>query len=449
VGVAGANERSTPAPAYPGRVQGRATIRGAGSSVLRAPVEARTWLALLYLLSSFVVGVAWFCVIVTGLATGVALSILWVGIPLVGATIMAWRWGARLERRWIGATLGNAIADPYQPLPEGSRRRRWRVIVHDPATWKDLAYLLLLFPLGVLWSAIVVTVWTAAVGLLTLPFWYWTLPDGRAEIFSTGGDDAIFVVDGVGSALVAALVGLLLIPVAALVTRVVAGAHGCLAQGLLGASRGQLEARVKQLADARSRAVDHAGAERRRIERDLHDGAQQRLVALAMGLGLAREKLATDPAAAGVLVAEAHEEAKRALADLRDLARGIHPAILTEQGLDPALSALAARSPVPVEVEVSVGRLSAALEAAAYFIVAEALANVAKHASASRALVRVYRDGSLVVVEIEDDGTGGADENGNGLSGLADRAAAVEGRVAVSSPVGGPTLIRAELPCAS
>jgi signal transduction histidine kinase len=151
-----------------------------------------------------------------------------------------------------------------------------------------------------------------------------------------------------------------------------------------------------------------------------------------------------------VLVAEAHEEAKRALADLRDLARGIHPAILTEQGLDPALSALAARSPVPVEVDVRVGRLPTSVEASAYFIVAEALANVAKHASATRAVVRAHLEGGAVlVVEIEDDGEGGADANGNGLSGLADRAAAVEGRVVVTSPIGGPTLIRAELPCVS
>jgi len=447
VGLAGANGQGPRPAAYPGWVPGAITIRRAAASVLRAPVEARTWLALLYLLSSFVVGLAWFCLIVTGLVTGVSLAILWIGIPLVGATIWAWRWGARIERRWIAITLGNVIDDPYRPLPEATRRRRWKTIVHDRATWKDLAYLLLLFPLGTLWSVIVVTFWATAVGLLTLPLWYSTLPDGRAEVV-TVGDDPLFVVQGPGRALLAALVGLLLVPVAALVTRAVGGAHGCLAQSLLGASRRQLEARVKQLADARSRAVDHAGAERRRIERDLHDGAQQRLVALAMGLGLAREKLATDPAAAGVLVAEAHEEAKRALADLRDLARGIHPAILTEQGLDPALSALAARSPVPVEVEVTVGRLPAALEAAAYFIVAEALANVAKHASATSAVVRVHRDGGLLVVEVEDDGAGGADQNGNGLSGLADRAAAVEGRVEVSSPVGGPTLIRAELPCA-
>ncbi len=170
-----------------------------------------------------------------------------------------------------------------------------------------------------------------------------------------------------------------------------------------------------------------------------------------MGLGLAREKLDSDPDAARRLVVEAHEEAKRALVDLRDLARGIHPAILTEQGLDPALSAVAARSPVPVEVDVApdLGRFAPAIEGTAYFIVAEALVNVAKHATATRAHVRVSRQDDLLVVEIEDDGAGGADAGGNGLRGLADRATAVEGRLTVWSPSGGPTIVRAELPCAS
>jgi signal transduction histidine kinase len=194
--------------------------------------------------------------------------------------------------------------------------------------------------------------------------------------------------------------------------------------------------------------VDAAEDERRRIERDLHDGAQQRLVALAMDLGMAREKLRTDPQAATELVGEAHEEAKRALAELRDLARGIHPAVLADRGLDAAISALAARSPVPVGVDVATGRLPGPVESTAYFVVAEALTNAAKHARAGELAVRIARQGDLLVVEVTDDGAGGADPaRGNGLRGLADRVAAIDGRLTVTSPPGGPTLVRAELPC--
>jgi signal transduction histidine kinase len=198
-------------------------------------------------------------------------------------------------------------------------------------------------------------------------------------------------------------------------------------------------------------AVDVAAAERRRIERDLHDGAQQRLVALAMDLGMAREKFAGDPQAARTLLDEAHDEAKRALAELRNLARGIHPAVLTDRGLDAAVSALAARSPVPVEVDIDLhDRPPGAIESTAYFVVAEALANVAKHAAATHAQVRITKEGGRLVVEVRDDGVGGADPaGGSGLTGLADRVASIDGRLTVASPQGGPTVVRTELPCGS
>jgi signal transduction histidine kinase len=237
---------------------------------------------------------------------------------------------------------------------------------------------------------------------------------------------------------------------AAWAVRAMAAVHGVVALALLGPSEQQLQARVVALAASRDRAVDSAEAERRRIERDLHDGAQQRLVALAMDLGMARAKLESDPAAATALVGEAHEEAKRALAELRDLARGIHPAVLADRGLDAAISALAARSPVPVGVEVATGRLPGPVESAAYFVVAEALTNAAKHAGAAEIGVRIGRDRDLLVVEVTDDGAGGADPaRGSGLRGLADRVAAVDGRLTVTSPEGGPTVVRAELPCGS
>jgi signal transduction histidine kinase len=201
--------------------------------------------------------------------------------------------------------------------------------------------------------------------------------------------------------------------------------------------------------------MDAAAAERRRIERDLHDGAQARLVALAMDLGMAKEKFTTDPDAARELVESAHAEAKRAIVELRDLARGIHPAVLTDRGLDAALSALAGRSPVPVEVSVELpARLPESVEVVAYYVVAEGLVNVARHAEATRAWVTVRPGWGIAVIEVGDDGGGGAEvataeSNGlgpSGLAGLADRVAAVDGRLIVTSPPGGPTILRAELP---
>jgi signal transduction histidine kinase len=247
----------------------------------------------------------------------------------------------------------------------------------------------------------------------------------------------------------------------------VSRAHAALGRALLGPRRRDaLDERVEVLTEGRSKAVEAAIVERRRIERDLHDGAQQRLVSLAMALGMARQKLENGPggttagnpeaARATELVREAHEEAKRALAEIRDLIRGIHPAVLTDRGLDAAVSALAGRSPVPTSVDVELDeRPPEAAEITAYFVIAEALANVAKHSGASEARVWVRRErnarsgdhpGDPLVVEVVDDGRGGADPAGTGLAGLADRAVVLDGRLTVESPTGGPTRVRAELP---
>jgi signal transduction histidine kinase len=207
---------------------------------------------------------------------------------------------------------------------------------------------------------------------------------------------------------------------------------------------------VTELEISRERVVDAAEAERRRIERDLHDGAQQRLVALAMELGRAKAKFADDLDAARDLVDQAHVQAKEALTELRNLVRGVHPPVLTERGLDAALSGLAALCPVPVEVHVDVPvRPKSSVEAVAYFMVAEALTNVAKHSRASHAKVVVEGHGypGMLTVMISDDGIGGADVHSPGLSGLAGRVAGVDGRLSVESPSGGPTIIAAELPC--
>jgi signal transduction histidine kinase len=248
--------------------------------------------------------------------------------------------------------------------------------------------------------------------------------------------------------------GLLLTVIAMYVTRAMAIGHVLIARLLLGPSPSQQEnQRLRQktahLQASRARGVDAAEFERRRIERDLHDGAQQRLLAVAMDIGRARAKLDQDPEGARALIEQAHSGTKEAIAELRDLARGIYPAILTDRGLDPALSGLAGRAPVPVEVEVDLPeRPPAAVESIAYFIVAEALTNIAKYARATRASVRVSRDDAWVVIEVIDNGVGGAVARAEGgLAGLADRAATIDGMLIVDSPPGGPTIIRADLPC--
>ena len=216
-----------------------------------------------------------------------------------------------------------------------------------------------------------------------------------------------------------------------------------------GRLQAELRARVDELTASRARLLETGVAERRRLERDLHDGAQQRLVALSLDLRLAQGRLHTDPDRAAELLAHAQEELRLALAELRELARGIHPAVLADRGLDAALQALAARSPVPVTLEpVATGRLPEPVEAAAYFVVAEALANAARHAHATRVTVRIGQEEGRAVVEVADDGIGGADPaRGTGLHGLADRLSALDGRLAVDSPLGQGTRLRAEIPC--
>jgi signal transduction histidine kinase len=224
------------------------------------------------------------------------------------------------------------------------------------------------------------------------------------------------------------------------------------ARWLLGPGKGaDLEARVTQLETSRTAAVDSAEAERRRIERDLHDGAQQRLIAAAMDLGLARERLPGDPEGGTALVTSAHEEVKAALRELRDLVRGIHPVILEDRGLDAALSAVVARLPIPVHLAVDVDpRPGPAVESAAYFVTSEALANVTRHAEATQAWVTLERRPDRLLVTFVDDGRGGADPaRGTGLLGLRDRAEALGGTLRLTSPVGGPTRIEVELPCGS
>ena len=252
---------------------------------------------------------------------------------------------------------------------------------------------------------------------------------------------------GVQAAMLTA--ALLALPVAAYPLTAWAGARSALARAVLAPREAELDERLVEVTRSRARLVDAFELERRRIERDLHDGAQQRLVALTVSLGLARLDLAPDSAAAEQVDA-AHEQAKVVLTELRELIRGVHPQVLTDRGLPAAVSDAAGRSPVQVAVDVALPRrLPAAVEVAAYFAVCEALANIAKHSRAGRASVRGRLVEGVLVVEVGDDGVGGADPAaGSGLTGLADRISVVDGRLLLSSPAGGPTLIRVEIPCA-
>jgi signal transduction histidine kinase len=252
-------------------------------------------------------------------------------------------------------------------------------------------------------------------------------------------------------AVAAGVAGLVLAPVAASVSQGMMALHRAVVAGLLCDSERQvLERRVETLEGSRKAVLDVEATELRRIERDLHDGAQQRLVMLTIDLSLAAERIDSDPAAARALVVEAQDQARLALAELRDLVRGIAPAILLDRGLVPALSAIAGRCPVPTVVESTLPageRLPDATERAAYFVVAEAIANVAKHASAGRCEIRCRSEAGRLVVEVWDDGAGGARAiPGGGLAGLAGRVEALDGSLTVESPAGGPTLVHAEMP---
>jgi signal transduction histidine kinase len=399
----------------------------------------------LFLLSSLPLGILWFVVLTGLLSVGLALTIVWVGLPILVLAMLVCTLGAVVERWRLAALLGASLPSPYCPLPRSSVLARLRVRATDLAFWRALLYLFLLFPVG-LAEFFVVLALALSAAMATYPLWFWSLPAGQGIQWPG------FAADTLPEALLVMLVGLVIGTAAAASVLGAAWAHAGLGRALLGPSgRERLEERVEVLTESRSRAMDTEIAERRRIERDLHDGAQQRLVSLAMDLGMAKEKMAEDPEAARELVEEAHGEAKLALSEIRNLVRGIHPAILTDRGFDAALSALSERSPVPVEVDVGLeARLPEAVETTAYFVVAEALSNVAKHSSASAASVVVWHERTpeeRLVVQVTDDGGGGATPNANGgLSGLADRLSALDGRLLVQSPEGGPTLVRAEIP---
>ncbi|MDI3419610.1 sensor histidine kinase [Streptomyces luteolus] len=369
----------------------------------RLAFAGRTWREAAHLLLNLPLALLSFVYVVVVVAVGSALAVTVIGLPLLGLGLAGARGLGAMERARARGLLGTCVDEP-SPLPfrkdDGFLARTWGRL-KDPVGWRSLLYGFIRLPWGVL------TFTLTLVALLVL----W--------------------------------------PVLPFVVRGLSNADRAMVRGLLCPSD-ELERRIAELESDRGAVVDTAAADLRRIERDLHDGAQARLVNLAMGLGLAKEKLHEGQADATVaaMVDEAHGEVKLALQELRDLARGIHPAVLTDRGLDAALSSLAARCTVPVRVTVDLReRPAPAIEGIAYFTVSELLQNVSKHSGARSASVEVWRADRRLLLRVEDDGRGGATlDGGTGMSGLADRLGAVDGLFVVDSPAGGPTTVSAELP---
>ncbi|MEU1619080.1 sensor domain-containing protein [Streptomyces sp. NPDC005722] len=420
-------------------------------AALRAPFEARTWRELLYLLLNLPMGVIGFVFTVTMLSLGAGLLVTFLGLPVLAVMLAGCRGLGVVERERARQCLRIDVAAP-EPL----RRRPGQGFMSwlggqltSGASWRHILYFFVHFPWGVFTFSVAVSFVTYGWGLLTYPLWQWVFPaytdQPGLQLYGDGNGNGWWL-DTPFEVAMTSVLGLLLVLATPWLIRGMAYVDRGLVAGLLGPSR--LASRVTELESDRGTVVDTAAADLRRIERDLHDGAQARLVALAMDLGLAKEKLQEDPKAAATMVEEAHGEVKLALQELRDLARGIHPAVLTDRGLDAALSSLAARCTVPVEVSVDLpGRPVPAIEGIAYFTVSELLQNISKHSGASRAAVDLWRSGDRLMIHVVDNGSGGASTGrGSGLAGLAERLGAVDGVLAVDSPAGGPTTVAAELP---
>lgn len=335
---------------------------------------------------------------------GGVLVVVWIGLGILAGCLVATRSIANLHRRMAARVLGEPIPIPYRPLPPGGFFERARTVLGDPMTWRDLAWVLVAPVVGIVVSLLVLIL---LLGIVTgFIWWFATPPLMRAR------------------------------------------AH--FDRLLLAYSRTErLEQRVQDLTHSRAEVVDHSAAELRRLERDLHDGAQARLVALSMSLGLADAAFEGDPEQARRLVQDARATTTAAIADLRSVVRGIHPPVLADRGLGGALQAIALDMAIPVDLDIRLrGRPPAPVESAVYFAIAECLANVGKHADARHAWIALSHGDDRLRAVVGDDGRGGADADaGTGMLGVMRRLAAFDGTMSVSSPPGGPTLITLEVPC--
>ena len=426
---------------------------GSRQALLGAPVAAATWRAVAHATIGFPFLLVAGVVLLVLAPLGVTLvPVFGVGVPLLLVVLLAARLFARIERARLRAQLGIAI-EPGPP-PRARSLRSWAGLwaaLTEPAAWSAVLYsavalALVCVQLAVAWGL------GAVIALVASPLVAWDGGPSPAQV-------RLFALALVGPWVWAvACQGLALVHVW-LARSLLVGSTTAVERAEAAASAAREDAaraqqRAEHLDETRTRAVCAADDDRRRIERDLHDGAQQRLVALGVELGTARRAAGTDPAAAAAALDHAHHEIKETLAELRDLVRGIHPAVLTDRGLDAALSAIAARHPVPVTVDVpdavALSGASPGAQAAAYFVTAEALTNSARHAAASRVLVRAEIDDGMLRLEVGDDGCGGALATpGGGLDGLRSRVEALDGTFRLDSPADRGTRITVEVPCAS
>jgi signal transduction histidine kinase len=432
--------------------------------LLREPLTRNGRRQLEYAALGLLLAIPGFVFIVVAVTVGFGMSLsfagMLAGLPLLVVSLLGARRLGAVHRSLAGRLLELQVASPPPLRPQPGALGRARAVLTDPAGWRACAYLVLKLPLSVLSVIIVAYLLLWGLPYLTFPIWWEILHVNGVVIHVPGWlawwkPDPVLVAGSVHSL----AVSFALVPVGAAVLlycpwwlRQCNAVDGRLVARLLGPPLGN---RVRELEQTRARAVDDSAARLRRIERDLHDGAQAQMVAVAMKLGLAREKLGgtiagtaqTDLERALELVDAAHRGAKEAITELRDLARGIHPPVL-DQGLGTALATLAARSDVPVELVIDLPeRPSAAIETIAYFCAAELLTNVAKHAGARHATLEAVHAGGLLQVRVSDDGSGGARlEERGGLAGLAERVRTVDGRLSVSSPPRGPTVVAVELP---
>lgn len=402
-----------------------------------------------YTLVGFPTAIIAFVLLIAGFCAGLGTAVVWIGVPILAGTLLIARGFADAERGWLADVLDRPPVRPrYKPAPPGSGRFRRLV---NPLTsgqsWLDLLHGIFNFPISIISFVFTVVFWMLPILGLTYPIYgYYTsrIPHNveLPELLGIGRGYETNVVFYVTLGVVFLFISPFVIRGAALLR---AGLGRALLTGVA-----ELQERIDDLAEGRAAAVSAEANALRKLERDIHDGPQQRLVSLAMELSRAQRQMRKDPEAAQATITSAITATRETLDELRALSRGIAPPILTDRGLAPALAALAGRCTVPVELDVqTVERYQAAVENAIYFVAAENLTNVAKHSRATVCTIQLARVGDLLVLTIGDDGVGGAHvAKGHGLAGLADRLRAVDGELVVQSPVGGPTLIMAEVPCA-
>ncbi|MFG2916169.1 sensor histidine kinase [Kitasatospora sp. NPDC048298] len=410
---------------------------------LRFPFTRRVPRCWAYLLGSALLGPVQLVVLAALLVLGVGLSVVGIGLPVLLALALAGIPAATAARWRLRLVEPVPLPDPHRSLPGAGRRARIRTRLRERATWRELAHAVLASTVLAA-AALGFTVLLVLSGLYALsPLVVWALAPETVMLIpghaAHGPLAALpFTAAGLAGLLLCAYAGALL-----------TAAEVALARFLLGPREDDLGRQVLELTRSRARLADAFEAERRRIERDLHDGAQQQLVALSMTLGLAEYELRERDGRAAELVTRARGEARQALEQLRGLVRGIHPQVLTDHGLAAAVDEVAQRHPIPVATDIELPeRLPAPVETTAYFTVTEALTNAAKHSGATAITVHGRVSRGRLVVQVTDDGRGGADPAaGAGLAGLADRVALLRGRLMVTSPTGGPTTLRLEVPC--